>query len=227
MSFGEFYALREKEGQGGFVPSKKKMRKQPLGKLAVPAKHMDVEEKGRIASHVDGVLKSRRGKMHSIIIKWNAEKGEITRKATAKHSSFDQTFDGTIPYVLFFADFSEVNFVPGTNDPFVLSSYKQAISKDYKRLTFFLILSDEFVNRDVDSDDSSEEECANEGGLTKWLARRERKQTNIVGDDDFNHLVFYLPDAKISFSIKLTFLALIQFYLINCFKQGPQKENLC
>ena len=77
MSFGEFYALREKEGQGGFVPSKKKMRKQPLGKLAVPAKHMDVEEKGRIASHVDGVFKSRRGKMHSTIIKWNAEKGEI------------------------------------------------------------------------------------------------------------------------------------------------------
>ena len=63
-------------------------------------------------------------------------------------------------------EFSEVNFVPGTNDPFVLSSYKQAISKDQKRLTFFLIPSDEFANRNVDSDDSSEEECANEGGLT-------------------------------------------------------------
>ena len=156
------------------------MRKQPIGKSAVPAKHMDVEVKGHIASHVDGVFKSRRGKMHSIIIKSNAEKGEITQKATAKHFSFDQTFDGTIPYVLFFADFSEVNFVTGTNDPFVLSSYKQAISKNYKRLTFFLIPSDEFVNRDVDSDDSSEEECANEGGLTKWLAGCDQNKPTLL-----------------------------------------------
>ena len=129
------------------------MRKQPLGKSGVPAKHMDVEVEGRIVSHVDGVFKSRRGKMHSIIIKSNAEKGDFTRKATAKHSSFDQTFDGTISYVLFFADFSEVNFVPRTNDPFVLSSYKHTISKDYKCLTFFLIPSDEFANKDIDGDD--------------------------------------------------------------------------
>ena len=91
---------------------------------------MDVEVKVAFASYVDGVFKIRRGKMHSITVKSNAEKEEITRKAIAKHSSFDQTFDGTIPYVLLFPDFSEVNFVPGTKDPFVLSSYKQAISMD-------------------------------------------------------------------------------------------------
>ena len=96
LSFGEFYALREKERQDGFVPPKKKMKKQPLGKPAVPAKHMGVEVKVGIASHV-GVFKSRRGKMHPITVKSNAEKDEITRKAIAKHSSFDQTFDGTIP----------------------------------------------------------------------------------------------------------------------------------
>ena len=193
--FREFYGVREKERQGGFLPPKKKMRKQPLGKSGVPAKHLDVEVEGRIVSHVDGVFKSRRGKMHSIIIKSNAEKGEITRKATAKHSSFDQTFDGTISYVLFFADFSEVNFVPRTNDPFVLSSYKHTISKDYKCLTFFLIPSDEFANKDIDGDDSSEVECANEGGLTKWLAGRKPKQTNIVSDDDERH-VDVLPNIE-------------------------------
>ena len=78
MSFGEFYAPREKERQDGFVPPKKKMKKQPLGKSAVPAKHMDVEVKVGIASLVDGVSKSRRGKIHSVIVKSNAEKGEIT-----------------------------------------------------------------------------------------------------------------------------------------------------
>ena len=49
LSFAEFYALREKERQDGFVPPKKKMKKQPLGKSAVPAKHMDVEVKVGIA----------------------------------------------------------------------------------------------------------------------------------------------------------------------------------
>ena len=67
----------------------------------------------------------------------------------------------------------------------MLSSYKQAISKDYKRLTFFQIPSDEFANRNDDSDDSSGDECANEGGLTKWLAGREPKHTII--DDDERH----------------------------------------
>ena len=100
---------------------------------------------------------------------------------------FDQTFDGTTPYVLLFPDFSEVNFVPGTKYTFVLSSYKQAISKDYKRLTFFLIPSDEFADRNDDSDDTLTEECANEGVLTKWLAGSEPKQTIILGDNDENH----------------------------------------
>ena len=77
----------------------------------------------------------------------------------------------------------------------MLSSYKQAISKDYKSLTFFLIPSDEFANRNVDSDDSSEEECANQRGLTKWLAGREAKQTNIVGDDNERH-VDVLPNME-------------------------------
>ena len=49
MSFGEFYAPREKERQDGFVPPKKKMKKQPLGKSGVPTKHMDVEVKVGIA----------------------------------------------------------------------------------------------------------------------------------------------------------------------------------
>ena len=70
----------------------------------------------------------------------------------------------------------------------MLWSYKQAKRNDYKRLTFLLIPSDEFENRNDDSDDSSKEECANEGGRTKWLAGREPKQTNFVGDDDERHL---------------------------------------
>ena len=57
-------------------------------------------------------------------MKSSADKEEITRKTVEKHSSFDQTFDGTVSYVLLYPDFSQVNWVPGTMEPFVLSSYK-------------------------------------------------------------------------------------------------------
>ena len=49
------------------------------------------------------------------------------------------------PYVLLHPDFREVYFDPGTNETFSLSKYKEAISKDYKKLTFYLCLRDEFV----------------------------------------------------------------------------------
>ena len=49
-----------------------------------------------------------------------------------------------VPCVLLFLDFSQVNFVPGTKETFVLSSYKKAIGKDYKQLMFYLIPFDEF-----------------------------------------------------------------------------------
>jgi len=72
-------------------------------------KVVEVEVKVGIASVADGVFKARRGKTHCVTVKSSADKEEITRKAVEKHSSFDQTFDGTVPYVLLFPDFSQVN----------------------------------------------------------------------------------------------------------------------
>ena len=51
----------------------------------------------------------------------------------------------------------EVYFVPGTNETFSLSKYKEAISKDYKKLTFYLCLRDEFAFNQI-SDWSSADE---------------------------------------------------------------------
>lgn len=72
-----------------------------------------------------------------------------------------------------------------------MSSYKQAPSKDYKRLTFYLIPYDEFVNRCDDTDNCSAEEFANEGGFAIGFAGREGcssnlhpKQTIVLSDGD-------------------------------------------
>lgn len=66
-------------------------------------------------------------------------------------------FDSVSPYVLLYPDFSEVYFVPGTKDIFSLSKYKEAIGKDYKRLTFYLCTRDEFQDNQI-SDSSSHED---------------------------------------------------------------------
>ena len=183
LSFSEFYALREQERQEGFKPPKKKKKTTPSGKLAMPTnKATDVEVKVGITSLVDGIFKARRGKTHSVTVKSTADKDEITRKAIAKHSSFDQNFDGAISYVLLFPDFSEVNFVPGTKELFELSSYKKAIGKDYRRLTFFLISAEEFADRYDDTDNSSEEERVKAGGIAKYFHPKERIDVDLSDD---------------------------------------------
>ena len=202
LAFEEFYSLREDERQEGFKPPKKKKKKTPPSKSTVPTnKVTDVEVKVGIASQVDGILKARRGKTHSVTVKSTADRQEITKKAIAKHSSFDQNFDGSISYVLLFPDFSEVIFVPGTKEQFVLSSYKKAIGKDYKRLTFLLIPTEEFEDRGDDTDNSSAEECAQDGGIAKYFTGRAgcstphpQESIDLNGDDDNGNL----PDTPAS-----------------------------
>ena len=93
-------------------------------------------------------------------VKTDIEKEELIEKAIIKHGNFDQSFDRVSPYVLLYPDFSEVNFVPGTGEIFSLVKYKEAISKDYKKLTFYLCLRDEFQYNqfsDRSSPDDNEE----------------------------------------------------------------------
>lgn len=84
------------------------------------------------------------------------ERVELIEKAIVKHGNFDQSFDCLSPYVLFYPDFSEVYIVPGTKETLSLMKYKEAISKDYKKPTFYLCFLDEFQYNQL-SDWSSDE----------------------------------------------------------------------
>ena len=77
---------------------------------------------------------------------------DITHKAKEKHASFDQSFDQAVEYVLLYPDFREVKLIPGTTQPFILCDYRDAIGKDYKRLTFYLIPVEELLDNSDDSD---------------------------------------------------------------------------
>ena len=125
----------------------------------------------------DGVVfKARQNKTH-------IEQDELIEKAITKHANFDQVFDRVSPYVLLYPDFREVYFVPGINETFSLSKYKEAISKDYKKLTFYLCLRDEFAFNqfsDWTSADESEKDAGydNQPTLTTTDKKdRQRKRT--------------------------------------------------
>lgn len=151
LSFEQFYRMRESQRQAGCKPAKKKKRGSP-STSSVAKKPTNVQIKVGITSQSDGTIKSRRGKTHVINVNSSANTQQIIQKAVEKHSSFDQSFDGTVAYVLLYPDYREVRNIPGTTHPFVLSEYKQAIGKDYNRLTFYLIPLDDVLENSDDSD---------------------------------------------------------------------------
>ncbi|CAB4014342.1 G2 M phase-specific E3 ubiquitin- ligase [Paramuricea clavata] len=161
LSFRDFYRIREASRQEDFKPTKKKKRGNEASASGAKSKQpKEVEIKVGMAYVIDGVFKIRRNKTHILKVKTDIEKEELIEKAIIKHGNFDQSFDRVSPYVLLYPDFSEVNFVPGTEEIFSLVKYKEAISKDYKKLTFYLCLRDEYQYNqfsDWSSPDDNEE----------------------------------------------------------------------
>ena len=159
LSFRQFYQIRETSRQDDFKPSKKQKRGKEAssgnGTKAKQPKEVEIKV-GLAYVNSDGVFKTRRNKTHILKVRNDIEKDELIEKAIVKHGNFDQSFDYVSPYVLLYPDFSEVYFVPGTKEAFSLMKYKEAISKDYKKLTFYLCLRDEFQYNQL-SDWSSDE----------------------------------------------------------------------
>lgn len=122
-----------------------------------------------IAAQTDGVIKLRRGKTHVITVNSSASKEDIIQKAMAKHTKFDQSFDETVAYVLLYPDFRELRCIPGTTQSFILSSYKQALGKDFKRLTFYLIPLDDIVSDESDNEALSK--SVSSSNLCKYFTR--------------------------------------------------------
>lgn len=74
---------------------------------------------------------------------WSTE--QILSASVKKHKDFNQAMaDG--PYVLLYPDAREVNTIPGTNTPFNIQKYKDAIGKAYQRVTLYICNHDDFFN---------------------------------------------------------------------------------
>ena len=153
-------------------------------------KSANVEIKVGLAAQTDGVIKLRRGNTQIITVNSLANKEDIMQKAKAKHASFDQSFDNTLQYSLLYPDFREVINVPGTNEKFQLSTYKQAIGKEFKRLTFYLIPVDDFTDMSDESDSEAAAKPAKESHLCEFFSgacpKREAKRDVTGSSDDGN-----------------------------------------
>ena len=57
-----------------------------------------------------------------------------------KQQDFNQNAMVDGEYVLLYPDGSQVENIPGTDRPFVLEHYKEAIGKSYQRITLYICL---------------------------------------------------------------------------------------
>ena len=80
--------------------------------------------------------------------------------------------------------------VPGTNEKFQLSTYKQAIGKEFKRLTFYLIPVDDFTDMSDESDSEAAAKPVKESHLREFFSgacpKREAKRDVTGSSDDGN-----------------------------------------
>lgn len=200
LSFQDFYKMRERQRQAGFKSPKNKAKGSTVSSQSASKKPANVEIKVGIASQTDGVMKTRRGKTHVITVHSSATKEEIVQKAVEKHSSFDQSFDNSLAYVLLYPDYKEVFRIPGTTRPFTLSDYKQAIGKDYKRLTFYLIpLDDVMESSDESGKELSPKSTHRYSDIRRYgFTQTESKSNNLVINlDDIGSTSQSLPAGEL------------------------------
>ncbi len=82
-----------------------------------------------------GSLKPMRGKSLPIDIQphWSSE--QLLTAAVKKQKYFNQGMEDCA-HVLLYPDAKEVTNIPGTDTPFTVQKYKEAIGKSYQRIKF-------------------------------------------------------------------------------------------
>ena len=136
VSFKEFMKRKETDRQNKFEPKKKKIKvseKIPEVEVSINVGYMKLDN--------DGInLKKCRGKTLPIKVSSFAGRNEILEKSVRKHANHDKNILGELEHVLLNGDGNGIITLPGTNDEFVLSKYKEDIGKNYNRITLYIAL---------------------------------------------------------------------------------------
>ncbi|XP_051796700.1 uncharacterized protein LOC110967929 isoform X2 [Acanthochromis polyacanthus] len=98
-------------------------------------------------------LKPLRGKTLPLFVDPEVEAPDLLKQAVKKMRTFNKDMQEG-PYVLLYADCSEVVHVPGSEKPFKLDDYKRELGRPYGRITFFICLETHFKGAVGDTSDS-------------------------------------------------------------------------
>ncbi|XP_039866137.1 G2/M phase-specific E3 ubiquitin-protein ligase-like isoform X1 [Simochromis diagramma] len=145
-SFRKFRDVKERERKAFFSKKHQEQKDQKPIKIQI----------GIMRRTSDGI-RPVRGKSLPVDVHshWSTE--QILSAGVKKHKDFNQDMaDG--PYVLLYPDAREVNTIPGTNTPFNIQKYKDAIGKAYQRVTLYICNHDDFLNYDCNTECESEED---------------------------------------------------------------------
>lgn len=91
----------------------------------------------------NGKLKPQRGKTLPLDVQPNWSSEQLLTAAVKKVKDFNQDMQDE-RYVLLYPDGAEVKHIPGTNTPFRIQLYKEALGKAYQRVTLFICTVQDF-----------------------------------------------------------------------------------
>lgn len=92
----------------------------------------------------DGVLSPVRGKTLPLSVKPGADAKELHKAALKKLTAFDKNVPPG-PHFLLYPDGTKIENIPGTNTPFCLKDYKEAVGKAYQRITVYICTVTDFM----------------------------------------------------------------------------------
>lgn len=92
----------------------------------------------------DGGPKAVRGTVLPLLVGTDADAHELQRAAEQKLKTFHSNLqDG--PYFLLYPDGTKTTNIPGTEVPFTLKAYKEALGKAYQRITLYICKAEDFL----------------------------------------------------------------------------------
>ncbi|XP_041834186.1 uncharacterized protein LOC121635166 [Melanotaenia boesemani] len=146
-SFHKFRSLKEKERQSFF-----KKKKRPL-------KESSVKISVALMQLKDGALKPVRGTALPLVVNPELDAEHLQIAAVQKLKDFNSNLQGG-PYFLLYPDGTRIINIPGTETPFTLKQYKDAVGKAYQRITVYICTAADFQNysRSTSGSDTSDSE---------------------------------------------------------------------
>lgn len=87
---------------------------------------------------VNRVLRKVRGETCTIVMEPECTSDDILKAAVDKHLAYNWHLTRDTNFVLLYPDGQPVKNLPGSDQPFTLTAYREFMAKSYQKLVFFI-----------------------------------------------------------------------------------------